>query len=525
MLRVLPSRRWRVAPSWSQVVPWTLVAVALAVVLRLPFVSVFPSADEGGLLLIARHWHAGGPELYGNLFVDRPPLLLVFWRLANLLGGVDAARWLALGAVSLLVVSAAWAGYLVGGQRGARWAGLTAAALCATPLLDVQEIIGELLAVPLVMLSCALILTAVQRGRGPRWQLAWAFAAGVAGAAALLMKQNFVDALVFGAVLVLLLRLRGKVSTAPALRLLAAGAIGAAVPIGATMLWAATSGPGLAVLWYTLFGFRADAADVIAMGKLNADAHRLLHLLIVAVVSGLVPLLAGYLWLARRRFRDKDPASLALLAMLAVEVVSVVLGGSFWSHYLVALIPSAALAAGFIPRLVQRPLAWPRPVFAFVLASAIAATAVTASGSYSESLASGSNTAAPAAERALVRWLRTAHRPGDSAFVAYGQANIIEASGLQPSRYPYLWSLELRTEDPHLSRLIRSVSGPSAPTWVIAWMRWNDWQIDPHGAFRTAVHHHYKRAGTFCGAKVFIHDGVSRRLPPVPAVCSHFTRA
>lgn len=525
MQRVLPGRRWHSTPPWVQVVPWTVVAIALAVALRLPFVSVFPSADEGGLSLVARHWHAGGPGLYGDLFVDRPPLLLLFWRAANAAGGVEAARLLALGEVTLLVVSAAWAGYLLGGQRGARWSALTAAALSATPLFDVQEVIGELLAIPLVMLSCALALTAVQRGRGPRWQVAWAFGSGLAGAAALLMKQNFFDGLVFAGVLVVVLRRTGRCSTASAVRALVAGAVGAALPLGTTVVWAATSGPGVAVLWYTLYGFRADAAGVILSRSLSADQRRFLHMALVAAASGLVPLLLGYLWLSRRRLRRGDPVSVAVAAMLAVELAGVAFGGSFWTHYLVALVPSAALAAGRIPALVHRPLTWPRPVFAFVLASAVAATVITASGSYNESLASGISARSPAAERAIVRWLQNAHRAGDTGLVTYGQANVIEASGLRPSRYPYLWSLELRAQDPHLTRLSRYVSSPwGAPTWLVEWMGWNAWGLDRTRVLSAAVEHHYRRAADVCGVPVFLHDRLRRPLPTSPAWCHQLTR-
>jgi hypothetical protein len=518
VLSVFPRRRWHSAPSWAPLVPWALAGVVLAVALRLPFVSIFPSADEGGLLLVARNWHPGGPELYGSLFVDRPPLLLLFWRLAASAGGIDAARLVGLGAVALLVVSAAWAGYLLGGVRGARWSTLTAAALAATPLLGTQEVIGELLAVPLVMLSCALVLTAALPGRGARWQVLWGFAAGVAGAAAMLMKQNFVDGLVFAAGLVLMLRLTGRQSNATTGRLLAGGLAGVAVPVGATMLWATTRGPGLTVLWYTLYGFRADAADVIAMHRLTADEHRLSHLALVSVASGLVPLLLGYLWGARRRVRTGDAATVAVLALLAVEITGVALGGSYWAHYLIALVPAAALAASCMPALLSGRPAWPRTLLAVVVVSAVAATLTTALGPSRLARASGS-IAARGADPAVAVWLGRADRRGDTGLVAYGQANILEAAGLAPAAYPYLWSLELRTEDPQLSRLVGVLSGPRAPTWVVEWMHWNTWGLDHRGALRTAVADNYRRAATVCGARIYLHEGVRRALPAVPAGC------
>ena len=96
MLTTLPDQGTR--PGRSAVLhkaaPSTALAVLLAMVLRVPFVGDLPYPDEGGLLLVARHWHNGGPNLYGRLFVDRPPLLLRFWRTADLFGGIEPARLL-----------------------------------------------------------------------------------------------------------------------------------------------------------------------------------------------------------------------------------------------------------------------------------------------------------------------------------------------------------------------------------------------------------------------------------------------
>src|SRR6478672_13499698 len=69
-----------------------VLAVGLALLLRLPFLHRLAFPDEAGLLIVAQHWHEGGTNLYGTLFVDRPPLLLLYYQLADGLGALEAAR-------------------------------------------------------------------------------------------------------------------------------------------------------------------------------------------------------------------------------------------------------------------------------------------------------------------------------------------------------------------------------------------------------------------------------------------------
>ncbi len=81
---------------------------------RVPRVGALAYPDEGGALLVVRQWQTEGPGLYGPLEVDRPPLLMAFWRVAAALGGVEPARWLVCPLVATLVLAAGWAGWLIG---------------------------------------------------------------------------------------------------------------------------------------------------------------------------------------------------------------------------------------------------------------------------------------------------------------------------------------------------------------------------------------------------------------------------
>ena len=51
-----------------------------------------PSPDEAGFLSVGAQWQPGGTSLYGDYWVDRPPLLITIFRLAAELGGLVPLR-------------------------------------------------------------------------------------------------------------------------------------------------------------------------------------------------------------------------------------------------------------------------------------------------------------------------------------------------------------------------------------------------------------------------------------------------
>jgi hypothetical protein len=329
--------------------------------------------------------------------------------------------------------------------------------------------------------------------------------AGLTGTAALLVKQNLADGLVFAAVLVGSAGITGRWSRRSALRLLTLGVLGSGVVVAATVAWTLAAGHGIGDLASTLFGFRVRAAQVIAEGSTSAPESRLLRLLGVSVVSGLVVLLAVAAGPVRRGMARRQPVAFATTAMTLFGVVGIAAGGSYWQHYLLQLLPAAVLAAA-ITSADGRPVLATRAVVAMATVSAVLAVAL-----------------APVAfprhhESRLVDWLAQARHPHDSALVTYGQANIIEAARLRPARYPYLWSLPVRAEDPGLIRLRAALTGPHAPTWLVEWLPVDTWGLDPSGALARVIHREY-RSVAVCGVPVHLRRDATRVLPPVPSSC------
>ena len=482
------------------------VVVAAAVVFRLPFLHHTTYPDEGGMLVVAREWHTGGPYLYGHYFLARPPLIMLFFRLAGALGGIVALRLLGLGLVAVVVASAAWAGASLSGRRGAVTAALVAAALLTNPMLGSREIDAETVGLPFGMAATACLLAAYRRpGRSRAWLLV---AGGALAVGALLSKQNLADSLAFGVVLVLGPAVTRKGGFRAAITDLGWLAVGIIVPVLATLVWAATASPGIHELGYELYGFRAQGGQAVFSQPTHAQGDRLNNLVDSSIRSGIVPVLLASLWLLGRRRWWRDPITLALLAMLVTALVGVAGGGQYWIHYLLGLVPVIALLAAYAVGQV----AVPRLLGAFVAASVVitgyhVTDAWRSRQPADESWVGGSTV-----------WLDDMKRPGDSMVVLYGNAALYETSRIHPA-YPYMWTLPMRVLDPHLADLRTLLSGKDAPTFVLVPSTLDSWNIDPQGLMQHTLDLHYRVVAFVCGSPVYLRDGVHRPIAPEPTTC------
>ncbi|HET6626010.1 MAG TPA: hypothetical protein VFG63_06435 [Nocardioidaceae bacterium] len=482
---------------------WLLGAVALALVLRAPFLLDPPEPDEAGYLLVARHWQIGDPSLYGHFWVDRPPLLLLLYKTADT-WGAHGVRILGCVAVAVLVLAAAAGTRAVTGRRAAGTSAVVAAALGSSYALGAYAVDGELLAAALVTTSCAATLWAVYRSSTPGLRFSAAVLAGIAGTAAVLTKQNFADALIFAIVLIVAQHLTRARDLEPLAPVLAGGLVGIIGTLAAVLLWVAASGVGLGDLVYAAYGFRLDAATVIGRHGLNAPADRAGLLVLLALASGLAMLLVLFAWSSRHRLRAGHPVSWAVTAMIGFGVVGIVAGGSYWQHYLIQLVPAAALGAGLVAP-------WAKWCTAFVVAASVAAAGV--------GTALGSLPGEPEASAVTTgHWLGRSSVHGDTVVVTYGHANVVLESRLS-SPYRYLWSLPTRVLDPHLALLTATLAGPHAPTWIVEWNDFDTWQIDDDGRLAAVVHDDYHRVASVCGHHVYLHNGLPRQTVPAAGPC------
>ena len=319
------------------------------------------------------------------------------------------------------------------------------------------------MALPFVAGCVALTLDAWRRDRDGD-QMRTAVAAGVVGGAAVLVKQNFLDGLVFALVLVAGEVLRCRRITGRC-RVVAFGVgSGAVAPALAVAGWLMTRDAAPVQLWSELVSFRASASAVLWDTSLRAPGRRGATLVLLALLSALIPMAGTWLRWVRTRGWRCTPEEWAVSGSL-IFAIWAILGST------VTLILIVVGVYATVPR------AWHQ-------------------------------------ER-TGQWLAKSSAPNDTVFVAYGNVAVLETSGLG-TPYPYLWSLPMRTLDPDQQRLRATLAGPNAPTWIIRMNRLNSWGIDAHGDLRTLVGSRYDVVAEVCGHTVALRSDVHRSLAAPP---------
>jgi 4-amino-4-deoxy-L-arabinose transferase-like glycosyltransferase len=480
---------------------WTVAVAALAAfLLRLPGLTRPLRADEAGFELVARAWHPTADSVYGPYFVDRPPPLIALFKVSDAIGGPLFIRVLGAVACAALVLAAAAVARLVADEHAARWTAVAMAALSTNVLIDAVAVKGELLALPVLMGSLGLSLLAVRDRSWPQ-----ALLAGLLAGLALGLKQNLVGGVVFAAVLYLGAWRAGRLDRADLVRLAAAASAGFAVPVALTVGWALAAGVRLHTLWYAVYGFRFDASRVLSDASDTAPTVRAGLLVVIAVGAGMLLIIGGFVVHVRDEWRADAPLTAAIAALLAVDVVGLGLGGSFWRDYLFPLLPGTALCAALLARRASRRGIAMRAVITAAAASTVLGlvgwVAFNASGlqEYDEH-----DTGTALAEVAA---------PDDTLVVYGGRADVQLESGMG-SPYAYLWSLPMRTLDPELAELRALVGGDRPPTWIVEWVGFRHWDEQDGARLEQLVGQRYVRAGTACGDRaIWLLRGVDRATP------------
>lgn len=476
-----------------------LACALLAAAARLPGIGWSPRPDESGFTLVARAWNPTADSPFGRYWVDRPPPLIAVIRVTDALGGVHGIRWVAVVGCAVLVLAAAGVALEVARtgapdarERTVMLTVIGTTALVSNPSIDLVAAKGEVLSLPLLVGSAWLVLRALRTRSWPA-----AAVAGLLAGLALGLKQNLVGALIFAAVVLLGEWWRRTLPAGALLRVGGAFLAGAAVPVVAVVAWALVEGVRLSALWYAVFGFRADALDVIVSGSVGAPLRRAVDLVAVSFTSGLVLLLLWFLLSLRRLGRERPVLTVATLAVLLVDGAALVMGGSYWRPYLFGLVPSAVLALAL--------LASGTPVGSHRRARSRVVTGVVVTVIVAGSVLSGVTwvrrwpVAGQASNPVLVgQAIGAASRPGDALTVWGGRADVQLASGLD-SPYEHLWSLPARTRDPRSERLAAVLEGPQAPTWFLAWAGLDAWEGAAVSTVGPVLRERYVEVGKACG--------------------------
>src|SRR4051794_15631640 len=477
---------------------WVLAGVAGALLLRAPWSDAALGRDEGGVAMVAHAWHGGGPFAYGSLFLDRPPLLVALYRLA----GDSQAGIRALGAAAavLLVVTSTLIAVRIAGRGAAPWAAGISAVLASTYALRSVFTPAELLATVPSSASVLLLLVAIERSTRRLWLFA---AAGALATAALLVKQSFGDALLAGVVALAAGKLLG-LSLRETLRRAGAYLAGVVAALAGLVLWAIATHTSAHAIWYAMFGFRLDSVSVLIKHGLES---RLSSLASPLLASGLaIALLLAVAGIAR--LRGRALARVTLLAWLAASVGGILLGGSYWPHYLIALVPIAA--AGAATTLRRHPFAGALAIAAIALPTVINAAEVARSDS-----ADGYQRPA----LTIGDYIEDRSLPDQTAYAIYARVNTLYYARLRDP-YPYNWSLMVRAVPGAEQRLRALLASDARPTWVVRAEGPHAFGLDRGGVTRRLLALHYKPVASVCGTELLVARGARMRPPPPGDNCA-----
>ncbi len=468
------------------------LCVLFTLALRTPFLTWPLLQDEAGLLIIAEQWREG-PFLYGDYFVGRGVVLLLIFTLADALGGPVALRLLGCVAAASLVVAAGWAGHRLGGRAAAGWSAAVAASYASTYAFASQVMNERLVAAALVTVSCACMLAVVGKPYPSRRGTELAVLSGMTATAALLVVQSYAGGLAFAGVLVAVSWRTRELSGSEAVRIAAAGVLGALLPVAALAAAVLVSWPTAAQVWFQMFGYRISAVPVLGA---DLPLDRMAVTLAIAGVTGVLLLVLCFL-LGRRGVGTRPvmvPAWWAVLAMLPVAGAGMILGGGWYADYLLELVPASVLGTALVAGQATRAGAGMRLGAVLAVVTAVVATFFALQQPILGS---------PAGETTFGRWLAAGAEEDDTAVVLWGNANLLHAAGMT-SPYPYLWGLLTQTLDPDLDLMQSTLRGPDAPTWIVQWHDVDTWKVADPNALDEVIAERYRLVGSPCGIEVYL---------------------
>ncbi len=426
-------------------------AAFIAFVLRLPFVWAGIGPDEGGYAFIAHQW-ANGFGLYHGVWVDRPQGLLILFRLitdvAYQAWAIRAAAVLAGVSITLLVGAIGW---MLRGPATGAVAALVFAVVGVGPHIEGFTMNSELAAaVP----AAAAVACAV------RWRVlarpGWLVAAGLLGSVAILMKQSGFDGLAMALAVPLL-------TAAPVrdrLRAVGFAAAGAAAPLVLAVIHGLSL--GWSHYWFAMYGWRAheELGKTVGkrvdffLGEMPRIGPDLLGISIVALVGLAVCLLRrGLLWVIPLWF---------LVGFVAINV-----GGWYWPHYFVQVVPALALMAAVAVTAAE---VRSRALAVALLCGAVVPVAVNLAHLALTSSA-GRLDGVPykrgfEIDRRIASFIRAHSTPRDTIYALASRADLYFLSRRNPP-VPYLWAHSPLQRKSVKQSLLAQFAAPGGPKFIV----------------------------------------------------------
>ena len=438
-----------------------LLAAGASLLLRLPFLRVPLTADEAGYAYVA-YWLEQGLVLYRDLWFDRPQAIFGLYAAVFALVGrsTEAIRLGAAAYNAATVLALAALADRLCGRRAAVIAAWVYAAASVSPALEGFTANGELfMNLPAVV---AVLLAA--RGRPTL--------AGIALGLATAVKPTALPTALPPALLLACWPLPARRGAAPPAgppwpgRIDARGAarLSAGLALGLTPFVGEGMRTDAVAFWYAVVGFRVQQHSAFAAGPRFFD--ELWQALPVAGPALLPAWLLAAGWTLKGAWRT--PAGGALLAYLAGALAGSALGGYWYWHYFIGVLPPLAVIAGQALTALGRRRRAAAP-FALAATTAVALLVnlrlVGPSPEQTSWLVYGDRSYL--AGDAIAAYLRERTGPAERIYVAFAQPAIYYLSGRRSAGRHLYWT-EINRVPGAFEAVLEALDDPERhPTYVL----------------------------------------------------------
>lgn len=460
-----------------------MTALVLGVAARAFFFDLPMIHDEGGYALAARGWFEGTGQLYDDLWISRPQgIFVVYGVTMQTMGyGVVAFRAMAWIAATLTILAIWFFARRWTHPRTAILAVFVGTLLLGSPTLEGYTANAEIFAGMPAAFAAFWLLRQAQTG----WTRLGLVGIGLLIGVSTVLKPSGIT--LWPAALVFLAlttsdpwRERAKRGGWVTVGLLIAAAI--------TLLHGWLLGFG--DFFYATVAYRFRLQSAMSVGWLhNLRAFGWMFInaaeffLLIALVwifrlrLPLVPVLArapksdGPLWWLPewvRRLRSNDPGGLLLILWIAAAAVGVVMGGDYWTHYLILVVPPVALwLARAIDNIGHALMGWRRylalTMFTLLLILPYGVALDGTDGIYERLYR---HPGYPA-QNEVARFIRENSSPNQTIYVAFDQASIYYLADRKPA-YRHLYDQELKALPDSYADIIAILNSDQRPVFIVS---------------------------------------------------------
>jgi 4-amino-4-deoxy-L-arabinose transferase-like glycosyltransferase len=498
---------------------WLIISVLLSLATRIPFFNIPMIHDEGGYAYAARGWIEGTGQLYDDLWISRPQgIFFVYGLVFEFLGtGVWALRFTAWVFAALTVIAVWFLGRRWTAPRIANLAAVLSALLLAWPSFEGYTANAEVFMGMPAAFAALWLLRMSQQGWSS-WQLA---GVGVLSGFSTLLKPSGIVMLfvAWGFIWLVDDAPRQERLKRCAWVLLGIGLIGVITFIhGYTLGWDDFL---YATVTYRLTLQSSATVSLFrhiwAIGSLTYTSAPLVGILLLIgmfrIRLPLRPTMPGVYrarpafrlrWLGAWRVprRPQDAGGLLILLWIIGSVLGIAMGGDWWSHYMIQIVPPLSLwVAWNVDGIVRALRRWRRALVVAMLSVLLLLPYAIIVDGYDSVLERLYGHPGYPAQDKVAQYIREHSDPDDTIYVAFDQAAIYYLADRKPA-YRHLYDQELRALPDSYADIIEIISGPNRPLYIVSTLHPGPFPDDSR-AFWREVSRYYELETMIDGVPIY----------------------